>query len=205
MLIQEICRHNPNRPLVLFFLGYAFRPESIAHLDSGIYDLLAVYDYRHLGFEKGIIPDGREIILIAHSMGVWAANKFLKDVPLKQAIAINGTPFGIHEKFGIPSETFKRTIDRFDFELFKKWCFLSDASKVNFPFAESPREELCTLYEASAEPVEQNIAWTKAIVSKKDLVFPPTASACFQCPVKTLSAPHYPFFKLSSLEEILAF
>ncbi len=205
MLIQEICRHNPNRPLVLFFLGYAFRPESIAHLDSGIYDLLAVYDYRHLGFEKGIIPDGREIILIAHSMGVWAANKFLKDVPLKQAIAINGTPFGIHEKFGIPSETFKRTIDRFDFELFKKWCFLSDASKVNFPFAENPREELCTLYEASAEPVEQNIAWTKAIVSKKDLVFPPTASACFQCPVKTLSAPHYPFFKFSSLEEILAF
>ena len=204
MLIQEICRHNPNRPLVLFFLGYAFRPESIAHLDSGLYDLLAVYDYRNLDFDTSFLKD-REVILVAHSMGVWAANKVLKDVPLKQAIAINGTPFGIHEKFGIPPETFKRTIDRFDFDLFKIWCFLSDASKVNFPFADNPKEELCALYEASAEPVEENIRWDKAIVSRKDLVFPPTASASFQCPVKTLSAPHYPFFKLSSLEEILAF
>ncbi len=204
MLIQEICRHSSKRPLVLFFLGYAFTPESIAHLDSGTYDLSAVYDYRSLDLDKSVL-EKREIILVAHSMGVWAANKVLKDVPLKQAIAINGTPFGIHDTFGIPPETFKRTIDRFDFELFKKWCFLSDASKVNFPFAKNPREELCALYEASSEKVEENVRWDKAIVSKKDLVFPPTASACFQCPVKTLSAPHYPFFKLSSLEEILAF
>ncbi len=204
MLIQEICRHSPERPLVLFFLGYAFRPESIAHLDSGLYDLSAVYDYRNLDFDKSFLENGREIILVAHSMGVWAANRVLKNIPLQQAIAINGTPFGIHEKFGIPPEAFKRTIDHFDFELFRKWCFLSESSKVNFPFAENPKEELCALYEASFEKVEANIRWDKAIVSKKDLVFPPTASACFECPVKTISAPHYPFFKLSSLEEILA-
>lgn len=204
MIIQEICRHSPERPLVLFFLGYAFRPESIAHLASKNYDLFAVYDYRSNEFDPSLLKD-REVILVAWSMGVWAANKALKNVPLKQAIAVNGTPFGIHETFGIPPRTFKRTIDRFDFELFKKWCFLSDASKVNFPFAENPKEELCALYEASAEPVEENIRWDKAIVSKKDLVFPPAASACFKCPVKTLAAPHYPFYRLSSLEEILEF
>ncbi len=204
MLIQTIVRHNDTRPLVLFFLGYAFTPESVAHLSAGLYDLSVIYDYRNFDFDKRFLKD-RKIFLIAHSMGVWAANRVLKGVSLEQAVAINGTPFGIHEKFGISPEAFKRTIDRFDFELFKKWCFLSDASKVNFSFAENPKEELCMLYKASAEPVEQNVAWTKAIVSKKDLVFPPKASECFKCPVKPISAPHYPFFKFRSVEEILAF
>ena len=204
MHIQEICRHSPERPIVLFFLGYAFTPKSIAHLSSNHYDLSVVYDYLNLNFVKSFLKD-RKILLIALSMGVWAANRVLKDIPLKQAIAVNGTPFGIHERFGISPQAFKSSIDRFDFELFKKWCFLSDASKVNFSFAENPKEELCTLYEASTEPVEQNVTWTKAIVSKKDLVFPPKASECFKCPVKPISAPHYPFFKFRSVEEILAF
>ncbi len=204
MHIQTAVRHEDTRPLVLFFLGYAFTPESVAHLSASPYDLSVVYDYRDLDFDKSFLA-GRKIFLIAHSMGVWAANRVLKDIPLEQAIAVNGTPFGIHERFGISPQAFKNSIEHFDFELFKKWCFLSDASKVNFRFADNPKDELCTLYEASAEPVEQNVAWTKAIVSKKDLVFPPKASECFKCPVKNISAPHYPFFKFRSVEEILAF
>lgn len=204
MRIRNVENRDDGRPLVLLFLGYAFTPESVSHLSTGPYDLAVVHDYRNLDFDRGFLKN-RKIILVAWSMGVWAANKVLAGVPLQSAVAINGTPFGIHDRFGIPRETFRKTIEDFDFELFKKWCFLADISKADFPFSENPEDELRALYEASSEPVSQNIAWTKTIVSKKDLVFPPKASECFECPVRILPAPHYPFFKLRSVEEILAF
>lgn len=204
MRIQEIISHTDGRPRILFFLGYAFRPDCLSHLNFDGYDLTAVFDYNSLDFDvKNFSP--RKNILIAWSMGVWAANRVLKDFPLERAIAINGTPFGIDEAFGIPPETFKKSIDQFDFALFQKWCLLSDLKKANFEFPENPKAELETLYAAAGEPVKENVRWDKAIVSSKDLVFPPKASACFGCPVKTINAPHFPFFKFRSVEEILAF
>lgn len=203
MRIQEILSHGDDRPRILFFLGYAFRPDCLANLDFDGYDLTAVFDYSSLEFDvKNLAP--RKNILVAWSMGVWAANRVLKDVPLERAIAINGTPYGIHEIFGIPPKAFKKSIDQFDFTLFQKWCLLSDLGKAEFQFPENPKAELETLYAAASEPVEENVRWDKAIVSSKDLVFPHKASACFRCPVQTVNAPHFPFFKFRAVEEILA-
>ena len=209
MRIQKLICNHENAPLVLVFLGYAFTPDCLKNFDFQNCDVAVVYDYQNFEFEnpelfEEIKNSNREKILIAWSMGVWVANQFASEIKFQKAVAINGTPFGIHDSFGISKETFKNSIDNFDFEMFKKWCFLGDAAKTNFKFSENPKAELQNFYDHILENVENKIAWDKAIVSKKDVVFPPKASACFACPVQTILAPHFPFFKLKSLEEILA-
>ena len=98
-----------SKKLIVLFLGYGFDKSSISHLKLGDYGLLVVSDYSDLGFDKEILID-KDIYLIAWSMGVWAANLALKNTPLKVAIAINGTPFGIDEKYGIKKDIFYKSI-----------------------------------------------------------------------------------------------
>ena len=209
MRIKQLTPDRENCPLALIFLGYAFTTECLSSVDFGNYDVSVVYDYQTLEFEdlmawEKIQNSKREIFLIAWSMGVWAANRFASGLEFQKAVAINGTPFGIHENFGIPPETFQNSIEHFDFELFKKWCFLNDRAQAHFAFSDHPKIELQTLFKASKNVAQNRIRWTKAIVSKKDVVFPPKASSCFECPVQTILAPHFPFFKMNSLEDIFA-
>ena len=209
MRIQKLICNHENAPLVLVFLGYAFTPDCLKNFDFQNCDVAVVYDYQNFEFEnpelfKEIKNSNREKILIAWSMGVWVANQFASEIKFQKAVAINGTPFGIHKNFGIPPETFQNSIEHFDFELFKKWCFLNDRAQAHFAFSDHPKIELQTLFKASKNVAQNRIRWTKAIVSKKDVVFPPKASSCFECPVHTILAPHFPFFKMNSLEDIFA-
>lgn len=203
---------NRNRKLRLVFLGYSFTPDCISHLEIGNADLSVVNNYRNLDFDKTFL-EGRDIELISWSMGVWASNRVLNNVNITKAVAINGTPFGIHEKYGIPKGVFLRTIRRFDFTSFKKWCFGDFLDKANFSFDENPKEELEAIYKACTEDayaaqddneegIASNIRFDKAIISTKDLVFPPQASLMFENR-QEIDAPHYPFFNFKSLDEIL--
>ena len=137
MRIKQLTPDRENRPLALIFLGYAFTPECLSSVDFGNYDVSVVYDYQTLEFEdlmawEKIQNSKREIFLIAWSMGVWAANRFASGLEFQKAVAINGTPFGIHENFGIPPGTFQNSIEHFDFELFKK---LKKEGTVKIPFS----------------------------------------------------------------------
>ena len=107
MRIKQLTPDRENRPLALIFLGYAFTPECLSSVDFGNYDVSVVYDYQTLEFEdlmawEKIQNSTRESFLIAWSMGVWAANRFASGLEFQKAVAINGTPFGIHKNFGIP-------------------------------------------------------------------------------------------------------
>ena len=76
-------------------------------------DWLICYDYRSLEFDAIILQEYSEITLIAWSMGVWAASQIMKQypsLPLSQSIAINGTPYPIHETKGITPAIFEGTL-----------------------------------------------------------------------------------------------
>ncbi|AII14360.1 putative protein (DUF452 domain) [Campylobacter iguaniorum] len=197
---------NSGKKLILLFLGYSFLPSCIKHLELTGYDLCVVYDYSSLEFDRQIL-EGKEIYLVAWSMGVWAANLALAGVKLKQAIAINGTPFGIDDERGIPKIAFKKSIDEFNFDEFKKICFLKELAKVDFDFNQNAKFELESLYLNSSKPVQNNVKWDKFIISKKDFVFPPKAvqkvagelgSKC-----EIINAPHFAFFGYKSFGEIV--
>jgi len=215
----EISADN-TRPLLLVFLGYSFTPDCIQHLECGSYDLSVVYDYKTLEVNLDFIQN-RNVYVVAWSMGVWAASQFLAqgvekfNATIQKAVAINGTPYGIDDRYGIPSQVFLKSIEQFDFEAFKKWCFLGDLPRAkDFSFNENSKVELETLYRTIVEQKTpfQEIRFDKVIVSKKDVVFPPAASDYYgespiyedssPCTRVNLLAAHFPFFKFNSFDEI---
>lgn len=194
--------NNKADKLILFFLGYGFTPEALSHLEYDKYSVCCVYDYSDLSFNIDFL-EGKEIYLIAWSMGVWVANFTLKNIRLNRAIAINGTPFGIDDKFGINAASFQKSIEEFDFEGFKRLCFLNELKRVNFGFNKNPITELKNIFYNAKKPCENTIKWDKAIISKKDLICKPSAMEWFVCPKIYLNAPHFVFFEFKSFGEII--
>lgn len=224
-----------SKKLILCFLGYSFLPDSLKHLELGEYGLGVLYDYSDGDFSLDALnlrcckPHntsaslnllsrdffGKDIYLIAFSMGVFAANLAFNNAPvfnIKYALAINGTPLGIDELYGIKQSDFKSSMDNFNFALFKKGCFLKDLSRVDFGFNENAKAELNALYNAAINAPKQKskIAWDKAIISKKDLIFPPKAVQNYfrncepKCALKSINAPHFAFYNFTTWEQILA-
>ncbi|OCR89112.1 hypothetical protein CFT12S00416_04780 [Campylobacter fetus subsp. testudinum] len=190
--------------LILLFLGYSFMADCIKHLEVGDYSLAVIYDYSELSFDDSFLKD-KDIYLVSWSMGVWAANLVLKNIPLKKSIAINGTPFGIDDKYGINAGNFYKTITNYNFESFKKLCFLGiPPEKIsNFEFNKNAKLELINLYKNAIKPCDNNICWDKAIISKKDLIFPPKASEYFSCQKIYINAPHFAFFNFKGFGDIV--
>ena len=92
-------------------------------------------------------------------MGVFAANLAFNNAPvfnIKYALAINGTPLGIDELYGIKQSDFKSSMDNFNFALFKKGCFLKDLSRVDFGFNENAKAELNDAYNEAINAPKQN-------------------------------------------------
>ncbi|MBP3224995.1 MAG: DUF452 family protein [Campylobacter sp.] len=204
MKFEFLKQIDESSPLILVFLGYSFTPDCLKHLKiPQKCDLCVVYDYTDLeiGGEFKDSLKGREIYLLAWSMGVWAANLTLGEFEFKKCVAINGTPFGIDEKFGITRSVFENEILKFDFENFKKLCFLSDLKSVNFSFSENPKAELEAIFRANSRICENKISWDKVYISKKDFIFPPKACEWFECEKIYLNAPHFVFFKFSDFGE----
>ena len=194
-----------SKKLIVLFLGYGFDKSSISHLELGDYGLLVVSDYSDLRFDGGILAN-KDIYLISWSMGVWAANLVLQNTPLKVAIAINGTPFGIDEKYGIKKDIFYKSISEFDFESFKKLCFLGINKQKfqNFTFNQNAKIELINLYKNAILPCQNHILWDRAYVSKRDLIFDNRAVlAYFKDKAKIINAPHFAFFNFKSFGEIV--
>lgn len=193
------------KKLIVLFLGYGFDKSSISHLELGDYGLLVVSDYSDLSFDREILAN-KDIYLISWSMGVWAANLALKNTPLKVAIAINGTPFGIDEKYGIKKDIFYKSISEFDFESFKKLCFLgiNEQKFKDFTFNKNAKIELINLYKNAILPCENAISWDRAYISKRDLVFDNRAVLeYFKDKARIINAPHFIFFNFKSFGEIV--
>ena len=89
---------------LLFFAGWGMDETPFMHNLPPNKDLIICYDYRSLDFDSTLLSTYDGIYVVAWSMGVWAASQVLPDsnLPLKQSIAINGTPFPIDDMRGIP-------------------------------------------------------------------------------------------------------
>lgn len=217
---------NANK-LILCFLGYSFLPESLKHLELGEYGLGVIYDYTSINFDLKFLEleisktsmenfndiiSKKELFLVAFSLGVFIASKIKFQTPLKCAVAINGTPFGIDENFGIKQSDFQASLQNFNFDEFKKGCFLKDISRVNFAFNNHAKAELSALYESikNAKKDENFINWTKAIISKKDMIFPSNATQNYfrnfasNCDIQMLNSAHFAFYNFTKWEQILA-
>lgn len=215
--------HTPgNRSLLLYFSGWGTTPEVVAHLKlpEGR-DYCAFHDFRSIDSPLPDFSSYDEIYLVAWSMGVWAAEALSSRLPhITSAIAVNGTPLPMHDRYGIPKAIFFGTLngldevsrEKFDRRLAGGKKLLAVYKSFHARPTDELRSELQEVYDhvsGHADDIspETSLKWTVALISEKDLVIPPDNQVSFweKAGVRTKVLPgagHYPFYAYSSWSEL---
>lgn len=158
---------------ILFFSGFSGERGVFEHLRLGGCEVVFVSDYRTNDLDLSFLDSREEITLIAWSMGVAMANRFLNQSRLKitKKIAINGTIYGIDKAYGIPPLAFKKTIEGLDLQAFKKSTYGESEPRTTLS-QETLVCELNNLYTTlTATPATPEL-WDCALVSLEDRIFP---------------------------------
>lgn len=205
-----------NKKLIIFFCGWSFDEKPFKSSAFGEYDVLFFYDYKNheLPLE---IPDYEEYYLITWSMGVYIAYLLRDKLPkFKEKIAVNGTPFPIDDKLGIPVRTFDLTLKYVDTGLqgkFQRNLFKTEAEFEKYlknPVSrEIPEqaEELSALKEfITSSEADYEKFYDRAIISSADKIIPPRNQInCWteRVDVVMLDSGHFPFYEFKSWDDIL--
>ena len=166
-----------NQRTILFFSGFRGEKGVFEHLRLGACEVVFVSDYRANDLDLSFLDSREAITLIAWSMGVAMANRFLNH-PLSQSrlkitkkIAINGTIYGIDKARGIPPLAFKKTIEGLDLQAFKKSTYGESEPRTTLS-QESLVCELNNLYTTLTTAPATPELWDCALVSLEDKIFP---------------------------------
>lgn len=181
---QTFIKKEGHPRLMLFFAGWGSEENLFRHPVEEGYDYLLCFDYRTLDFDYTQIEGYTEIRLLAWSMGVWVASRVFTghSFPWQMKLAVNGTPFPIDDRQGIPEMIFKGTLEHFSEDTLarfrRRMCgssgqteeFLSHAPTRT---AEELREELAALAQVITTCAAPSFTWDKAIIGNRDKIFPP--------------------------------
>ena len=131
-MIQTFITHKGTNDLILFFAGWGMDTQPFAELKHIGCDCCICYDYTHLDFDTTPLLDYKNIEVYAWSFGVWAASFVLQNsnLPIRRAVAINGTTYGIDREKGISPEIFQATLNNLDEanlnKFYRRMCYGSD-------------------------------------------------------------------------------
>ena len=208
-------RHHPSSTgMLLFFSGWGSEPCMFSNgiEGSAAYDILMLWDYRDMDFDLGILNGYNEVRVLAWSMGVWAAGQVLSRPGLNgcangMRLAVNGTPFPIHDRMGIPEAVFDGTLDSLSERSLGKFrrrmCGSQEALEQLLACnlhrsVEELREELSAIREAVRHGADHDADTSSpfhAVIGSGDLIFPSAnqteAWKGLDVPVSLLDIPHY--------------
>ncbi len=185
----------PARQLIIYFCGWGMTPATVAHLTLPPQcDLLALYDYRILELSDDLadLPWGsyEAVTIVAWSLGVWAAEQVVPHwsiLPTKQRlIAVAGSPYPMHDQWGIPNQIFIGTLEGLTDEnrqrFNRRMCGGKRYKQLYDILSERPttelRDELQAVYDSLATPEASEstphtrLAWDLAIIGERDQIFP---------------------------------
>ncbi len=210
MKAEFIHKNADSKDLIIFFSGFASQPSHFGHLDSKA-NVLMIYDYRDFSLDFSLqdeILKYENCALLAWSMGVCVASSICKNLAHKfnHKLAINGTNYGIHKIYGIPSALFKATIRNLNIDEFKNALFEVESSHT-FRQPQELKDELESLYKF-CENLESNLnfTWDCALISTQDKVFPARACKAFfsldSTRIIEVNQPHFVFNNFKSWEEL---
>ena len=170
-------------------------PATVSHLTLPAQcDLLTLYDYRILELSDDLadLPwDSYEAVtIVAWSLGVWAAEQVVPHwsiLPTKQRlIAVAGSPYPMHDQWGIPKQIFVGTLEGLTDEnrqrFNRRMCGGKRYKQLYDILSERPttelRDELQAVYDSLATPKASEstphtrLAWDLAIIGERDQIFP---------------------------------
>jgi hypothetical protein len=197
--MQTVWKVNGNSKLLLFFSGWAMDENPTAHLNHEGFDLCVCFDYTHL--ETSAIEKWRtysEIVLIAWSTGVWAAEQVVGNLnlPISEAIAINGTPTTVQNETGISRAVFQGTYDNLSLQSMQKFVRRMFGSSTAYNALvnslpqrtlENQKTELANVLSVNFDTLVTGlIKWDKAIIGTDDAIFPPDNQLKYWCIGDTL-------------------
>lgn len=170
--------------LLLFFAGWGMDEFPFMQYTPPESDFMICYDYRTLDFDASLIKPYAMIDVVAWSMGVWAASQVLQgmSLPIRKSVAINGTPFPIDERRGIPPAIFQGTLkglNQTTLLKFQRRMCLDGNSFARFKESAPQRtvEELKEELDAIGRQYEQlpptGFNWQRAFIGQNDRIFPP--------------------------------
>lgn len=205
-------KRQGNPDLILVVLGWACDPHAVEHLTFPGYDLLCTCDYRTLEpLDRAEFGTYGRVILFAWSFGVWVSEQICREVPLHRAVAFNGTPYPVDDRFGIPRKALMVTlkgIHKVGIEAFNRRTYGASYDRLAPYFETRPLEErvdeLQFLFETSMLPYTPSLPWNDAVIGREDVIFPPkNMIAYWGNKAHLTSGPHYPFGDPEVLREYL--
>ena len=182
--------HNDkNKRLLIFFAGWGSDENLFPPPAAVGYDYMLCYNFGNPDSDFSIIEKYEGIVLIAWSLGVWAAEKIFAGADMGHAvnwvrkIAVNGTPSPKNDIFGIPVNIFDGTLKNFSpaslLKFRKRMC--GSVRELELFNANLPARDEKSLYEelASIDNLIGNAPqgfipdfWDMAVVGEKDYIFP---------------------------------
>lgn len=201
---HKFVRQDGSRRLLLIFAGWGMDSCPFAHVGRPGYDTMVVWDYRTLSIDWTAVSGYDEIVMIAWSMGVYAASMTIHPIRhlITAAIAVNGTMTPVDNMCGIPEAIYEGTAAGLDErslrKFFRRMC--GDRATTEHFMAAAPRRSAAELTEELhaiwPEPWFANPKagdWDLAVIGRQDAIFP----ACNQqrawagTPVAVVDRPHY--------------
>jgi hypothetical protein len=211
---------NGHPTLLVFFNGWGMNESVIRHISfSG--DILMLYRYSTCRLpieEDKWFQQYEKINLVGWSFGVWMMVKSIRDIrKFHQIVAINGTYYPVHPRWGIHPMIFHKTREHLTPSAFRSFCrnmFTSENEYARFLKIFQPDDfnEIQNELEWFAHVFEKNqlneVPWIphKIIMSSKDKIIPfqsQKRSWQDQGKCRIIDTGHYPFFYFTGWEEIL--
>lgn len=210
--------------LLIFFGGFYTDYNCFEEFDTKTSDILFINDYSNLDFEELRYFDFSpysEINLIAYSYGVWATNEAYKARALPEinkSIAISGTYYPVHEKFGISPKIFNIMLNALSVDTMARFRenMLSGGAGGEIKQAERTldnlRDELINIKKYSVMPADDadEFEFETYIMTKNDKIFPYRAQENFfnsrdwkNTHSVILNTGHFPFFEFENFDNIL--
>lgn len=176
------------------------------------FDVLIIFNYSNIELKLPDLTEYSEIIVIAWSMGVWAAE--VANIKPSMAIAINGTPNPLCSSHGIGTATISATINNWSDAAQSKFnmrmmggAAAMEAQKHLLPkrAIANQKSELQAIAALSANH-KQSLKWDKAIIGTSDKIFSTANQQKYWAEsTKTtiLDIPHWPFSRFKEWKSII--
>lgn len=160
-------KQNNAPQLLLIYAGWSTDPSAFAALQCSGYDIAVAWDYSEL-HELALPYD--EVVVIAWSLGVHAAELTAANLPLTLTIAVNGTSTPVSDTEGIPAAIFQATAEQLSEQTLCKFRRRMGAASLprGERSIESLRQELLHFPLQAAA-----FRWDRAVISSGDMIFPP--------------------------------
>lgn len=182
---QHFILRQGRKRLLLFFAGWGMDETPFLNIRPTDKDWMICYDYRSPDFDTDALQGYEEILLVAWSMGVWAATRTMAAHPLLPVVrstAVNGTPYPIDDEKGIATAIFEGTLRGLDETSLQKFHrrMCGSATAYREFQATAPRrgtdelkEELSAIQRQYTAMPTPDYAWQRAIIGENDRIFLP--------------------------------